>query len=524
MSIDHFNKIDKLYILKVFLSVFGSLLVIFFLIAMIQNYQTRTETIDRISHQEELIIDGVRERITDYLTFITSDLLYVKSEFEMNYTSAADYNEIADDWLIYSSERNLYRQIRFIDKDGMEQIRINNDGDNYYVVDQSELQDKNGRYYFEDAVVLPENSIYYSSMDLNVENGEIVVPYELQFRLATPVYEDDEVLGIIILNFDIDYTLNKMPYYDETSNGEFYVTNDDGYFIFHINPDYQWGYDLPERAEYTLSLMYPEAWEQLETPAHEFSNQVITNDGLFSCYNLTTDDITGFDDYDFYTAGAALHLVTYVPRSVNHYLFSSNIFVNMLAITAVNGWLFILSILLLSIIITLIIYIRLQFLYEQKYYASTDQLTGVFNRNYGINALEQSMKDTQNLSVCFIDLNGLKHINDTFGHESGDNFIKQSIDVIKNLLEFPDYLFRLGGDEFIIVSHQPPEVVERLWDKITETYQLINESHMNEFDISVSHGIVKFRKTFKDVNQLIAEADKLMYLEKQKYYKENGQK
>ncbi len=519
MGIEQFNKVHKLYIFKVFISVLMALLVIYFIIAMTLNYQTRQETIDIVSHQENLILDGVRERITDHLTFITSDLLYVKSEFKSTYTDTNDYDKIADDWLIYSSERKLYRQIRFIDSSGMEKIRINKNDDTFYKVDVSELQDKSDRYYFLESINLPNHTIYYSKIDLNIENGVYTEPYTLEFRLATPVYDNGVSIGIIILNFDIDYTLDKMSYYNETSNGEFYISNSDGHFIYHPNHDYEWGFDLIDRSNYSMNVMYNDVWSQMS----ENNGQYLTVDGLFSCYRLIADDIINIHDYNFSLSSDALYLITFVSREDNPYLFSSHLFFNMLGITIVDSLLFILTLVLLSCVITLIIYIRLQFLYEQRYFASIDQLTKVFNREYGIDALEETMKKSQNVSVCFIDLNGLKHINDTYGHQTGDDFIKQAINVIKDHISFPDYVFRLGGDEFIIVSQMEPQLLELLWQDILNTYKIINESQKNEFIISVSHGIVKLKNKFKDVNELIAEADKLMYKEKQVYYKENGQ-
>lgn len=98
-------------------------------------------------------------------------------------------------------------QIRWIDKDGVEQHRMNRVEGQLHnaliVVDDSGLQDKSGRYYVVEAQKLKSGYIYLSKLDLNIENGQIVQPYEPTIRLATPIRDSNNVLqGIIVVNFD----------------------------------------------------------------------------------------------------------------------------------------------------------------------------------------------------------------------------------------------------------------------------------------------------------------------------------
>ena len=80
---------------------------------------------------------------------------------------------------------------------------------------------------------------------------------------------------------------------------------------------------------------------------------------------------------------------------------------------------------------------------ELKYLAYHDQLTGAYNRNYLEDIREDY--DSQELYVTMVDIDGLKELNDTYGHEHGDLFIKS---VCGELESFGEPLFRLGGDEF----------------------------------------------------------------------------
>jgi len=120
-------------------------------------------------------------------------------------------------------------------------------------------------------------------------------------------------------------------------------------------------------------------------------------------------------------------------------------------------------------------------------------------------------------SLCFIDINGLKEVNDVLGHKLGDELIVLVSSVIKKTIREQDFLIRLGGDEFLIVFHNiRKEIAEDIWQRIVQNYNQINQIEDRPYMISVSHGIVDFDNTCKDlVDDLINAADEKMYHEKQ---------
>ncbi|MEP0071574.1 MAG: ATP-binding protein [Marinomonas sp.] len=105
-------------------------------------------------------------------------------------------------------------QIRWIDRTGFERYRMNRILDlkgqeDILVVPNEELQDKSERYYFTETKKLNSGYIYLSNLDLNIENGSIVTPYQPTIRLATPVKNDkNEFQGIIIVNFNLSDVFN----------------------------------------------------------------------------------------------------------------------------------------------------------------------------------------------------------------------------------------------------------------------------------------------------------------------------
>ena len=77
----------------------------------------------------------------------------------------------------------------------------------------------------------------------------------------------------------------------------------------------------------------------------------------------------------------------------------------------------------------------------------------------------------------FIDINGLKEVNDYLGHEAGDELILSIVDIIKANIRDTDFVARLGGDEFLIIFNNTDEIgAENVWMRIHQGYERINEN------------------------------------------------
>lgn len=90
-----------------------------------------------------------------------------------------------------SQRKEVYDQLRYLDMEGNEIVRINFKDDHAQVVPPEQLQNKRHRYYFSEAVQLGCRKIYVSPLDLNIEHGQIEVPLKPMIRLASPVYDDE---------------------------------------------------------------------------------------------------------------------------------------------------------------------------------------------------------------------------------------------------------------------------------------------------------------------------------------------
>ena len=139
-----------------------------------------------------------------------------------------------------------------------------------------------------------------------------------------------------------------------------------------------------------------------------------------------------------------------------------------------------------------------------------DSLTNLYNRNKFMQLLEQGTKEKmQRVGAAYMDLNGLKEINDRKGHEAGDAFIKKATGVITEV--FGDSAYRLGGDEFAVVM-MGTEQAEFL-TKINEM-----QEKMQLQDISISVGTL-WETECEDLEEMVKAADARMYETKKAHYR-----
>lgn len=148
--------------------------------------------------------------------------------------------------------------------------------------------------------------------------------------------------------------------------------------------------------------------------------------------------------------------------------------------------------------------------------ANSDYLTNLKNRN----AFEIDMNNIKNakskisVGILSIDLNNLKAVNDNLGHQEGDKYIKAAAKIIEKSISSKDVLYRVGGDEFVIIVWDVPiEYIKAIINNIKTNTQEINSK--NDINISMSIGYAIFNETIdENIFSTYTRADKLMYKNK----------
>ncbi len=157
---------------------------------------------------------------------------------------------------------------------------------------------------------------------------------------------------------------------------------------------------------------------------------------------------------------------------------------------------------------------------ELRMLATTDSLTGLLNRGSGLllfgKQLQLSKRNNSKLSICYLDVNGLKSINDTFGHHEGDEALKLVARFLRESLRNVDIICRLGGDEFLLVLPQcPVDKNTIIWNRIEQRVRAFNDSKKKPYTISLSRGFAEYDPADeKFIDQLITVADREMYKHK----------
>jgi diguanylate cyclase (GGDEF)-like protein len=149
--------------------------------------------------------------------------------------------------------------------------------------------------------------------------------------------------------------------------------------------------------------------------------------------------------------------------------------------------------------------------------ANTDVLTGIANRKVYKEEMKKALKSREFFALFFIDLNKFKGINDTYGHDVGDEVLKEVTRRLTGVLdEEEDFLARLGGDEFVIITKRKKVFLPKFVKKIED--EVIGQHKVDDIvvNISLSIGISMCPDDNKTEMLLSKYADEAMYAAKQK--------
>lgn len=137
-----------------------------------------------------------------------------------------------------------------------------------------------------------------------------------------------------------------------------------------------------------------------------------------------------------------------------------------------------------------------------------DSLTGLLNRTAWNKKINELNSNTNEIGVVFADLNNLKYANDHFGHLAGDALINTFTDILKICFK-KDSIYRIGGDEFVVVIEKDLSEIENSINNFKE--KIIENNHIACFGSETGKGTI--------INELIRKAEAKMYQNKNEYYK-----
>ncbi len=245
------------------------------------------------AHERELVkqrvsdtLELAAEKVERELQSVESDVLFlaqqsVLRDFVQEVAGARD--ALQQEYLTFAREKAIFDQIRLLNLEGDEVIRINYQDGKPEVVPDNELQPKSTRYYFQQAVNLEQGEVFVSPMDLNEEHGAIQLPYKPVIRFVTPVYSSAGARsGYLVLNYLGQNVLNEFAETTRGLPGQNYVANAQGEFLDSPNPRDNWGWLLGH--DESLGKRFPQAWPPPGWPRPQ--TQLAQDEGVFSIVRL----------------------------------------------------------------------------------------------------------------------------------------------------------------------------------------------------------------------------------------------
>jgi PAS domain S-box-containing protein len=228
----------------------------------------KNQAYERLNAEQEkgttIISSLIESTFSQYLSDL--QLIFNSNEFSnyVNNPDAANLEATTQVFVRIAERRASIRQIRFIGKGGKEIIRVNNYGNDPVIVESADLQDKSNRDYYSALRAMAPGNVFISNMDLNVENNEIIVPYEPIMRLGFPVFRGNERIGMLMVNFDGYDILSFFSAYQSSllKNLSFGLVDTNGSWVVN-NEEYVFGSKFENTTANNLFSQEPDIREAL---------------------------------------------------------------------------------------------------------------------------------------------------------------------------------------------------------------------------------------------------------------------
>ena len=150
--------------------------------------------------------------------------------------------------------------------------------------------------------------------------------------------------------------------------------------------------------------------------------------------------------------------------------------------------------------------------------AVTDSLTGCYNRRFFEDVIDRELERHRRygipLSVLFVDVDRFKAVNDSLGHEAGDRVLRSIADFLKQHVRRSDYVFRWGGDEFLILIWGNEHQAIQMRVELKAVFEAAKETSALPRSIGLSIGCAEVEPDTTDIAAVIRDADQRMYEDK----------
>lgn len=547
MLYSNFKKKALLFVKSLFI-IFLLIVCAYEAIFIALQYSSNTQKRMNTQEDENLIIENEQNMIVNKVSGVLSDLLYLSDSVDVNSIELDGSFKTARQWTAFLDRKKIYDKIIYYDIDGSSIVTIYSENGSYISNDGN--PDQNSENLIENTASLQNGSVYVSKpMPMtNANNNRPSTASLMQF--ATPLYSSGgSVKGIVVADYYLEDMLENFKALSGTSSGAVYLLDSNAFSISgsesndmpfsFISPEDIDQNSLPANSSGAESQMlekknnsngfgfdkkYPNAWQNIK---ENLSGNIIVDNNFFSfshvlLYNQSSGTINGVEvvmDTGDWVAISAVD----IENDTGH-VFETNVFRLMYRM---------LDLQILEFLMMLGVSLIIAFLFVKnklskdtiKYFSEYDELTNSLNRRAGFFKLREIRntiwRNPRNLSICYIDIDDLKQVNDAFGHEAGDELIKSVVAAIQKSIRQSDFMIRLGGDEFLaVLMDTNAKEAEEIWQRIKSEFDLVNVKENRKYIVSASHGIEEcILANSCNIDLIIQKADQKMYKEKRVHKK-----
>ncbi|KXX66426.1 hypothetical protein AY586_00465 [Marichromatium gracile] len=487
-------------------------------ILLVLVWQWQVETLHHeLDTMATASVEEQERLLENKLDYVVADVLTLSRQNELRrYLEGGDallLESIAREYSARLRYSGLYQQIRLLDVQGRERVRVElgADGETRITTGGRDAE----VWRDAGALALGANEIYVSALDLDLVQGRIARPFVPTLRLATPVVDAaGRNRGLIVIHYLAGRLLQRLEDVGRGNPARPMLVNCAGYWLLAPEAEMRWGFMLPERAHQRMQQRFPRVWREMTRVDR---GEVRTAAGFFAFHRVEPLRV----DYPVHSApcGGTVAAVSplqwytlaFVPRA--HYERAA------MTPTVIIG---LLGLLLLGVLaaavqsmVALYVNRRAQ-LRQLERMARTDALTGMANRiafeERARLEIERAARHRRCFALCVIDLDGFKAINDTQGHLAGDAVLGFVAGVLQGQLRTTsgDLAGRIGGDEFgLLLTELPgPEAARAILEDIR---RLIAEGDWGGQRVSASIGAALYPQDARHLTELFQLADAAMY-------------
>lgn len=457
------------------------------------------EVYNEISNAELLSLNNINSFAENRLSYVNNDISFLRDvyeEYKDNQSlEALDLQIISKK---FAENRVYYDEFSVIEPSGIERIRLNNYSRPEIITDDDLRNFSKKKWFLE--FLNSKNDIYISQISLSVEKRMVEIPYRPIIKFYIKVYANQKVEEIISITYNLNEIIRRIAKESQSEFGYMEFLDKKGHYIYSIKRSNEFGFLFEDKDNISLERKNEDLWNRIVFDGGN-GKYISKNGDLYVYKKIRSRNF----DYNLYL------LYTNKKELIQEKVYDISRFY----IIAIGIIIFIVSI--------LIFYALKEYLLRKIYnnklknLALYDTLTKIPNREYFNRELEKRIEEKKSFSLLFLDLDGFKAINDTFGHHIGDEVLKIVSNKLLNSVKDKDFVSRMGGDEFtIIMMDTKIKDIENICLRIINS---ISEEMMIEekkCKVGISVGVSIYPNHSEDIDEIIRIADDMMYLVKSK--------